>query len=69
MYGIKEYCGSCGAPWIDRNNNGFCCAAPGLMSSEFCVSCMGSGEKLDEMFRKVSCADCGGTGEAPELAV
>lgn len=69
-YGIKEFCGSCGAPWIGEigvgsfasRNNGWCCSSPGFMNSEFCATCMGTGG-VDTY----TCKSCGGTGEAPEV--
>ncbi len=63
-YGIKEYCGSCGAKWNGERENGWCCSSPGFMSSEFgnCPKCMGTGGE----YPHAVCPHCDGTGETPE---
>ena len=61
---LKEYCGSCGAPWNtlsigDPRNNSFCCPVPFFQSSEYCGLCMGTGGE----YPHAVCPHCKGTGE------
>ncbi len=71
-YGMKEFCGNCGAKWTGKvpDNNGFCCAVPFFQNSEYCPACMGTGETLTgrqarfgEGLETTICAKCKGTGE------
>ncbi len=62
---LKEYCGSCGAPWTktigtkDSLANNYCCPAPMFQSTEYCGPCMGTGGE----YPHAVCFHCNGTGE------
>jgi len=58
-YGLKEFCGNCGAKWTTPRDNGWCCSVPFFQTSEYCPKCMGTGG----VYPHAVCPHCEGTGE------